>query len=111
MQRFKRNLSERRRYGFSTIGEIRYAQAQQTVPWQCRCGTWLHAKPWSFGWVDIVGIVVIAAVQVVASIHLPWMRNKYVFAIPIALWVGYRTTLQISIEEVPAPAMETRTAA
>jgi len=101
-ERFKRNLQERARHGFGTTGEIRYAQAEQVRPFQCRCGTWLRARPWSFGWADVVGIVVIAAIQVVVAVKVPWARNKWFFAIPIGLWVGYRTTTQVAIDELPA---------
>jgi hypothetical protein len=61
--------------------------------------------------VDVVGIVVLAAIQVFLATRFPWARNKYVFAIPIALWVGYRTTTQIAVEEVPAPAEQRSSAA
>jgi hypothetical protein len=112
-QRFARNLRERRRFGVGPIAELRYAQAEQTRPFQCRCGTWLRARAWSFGWVDVAGIAVIAAIQVYLAIHFPWARNPYVFAVPIGLWVFYRTTLQVAVSEVPAseiPETERRSA-
>jgi hypothetical protein len=105
-QRFERNLRERRKYGIGPLADLRYAQAEQVQPFQCRCGTWLRARPWSFGWVDVIGIVVIGALQVFVAFQVPWARNKYFFAIPIALWVFYRTTLQVAVAEVPAAETE-----
>jgi hypothetical protein len=105
-QRFTRNLRERRKFGIGPLAEIRYVQAEQARPFPCRCGTWLRPHPWSFGVVDVIGIVVIAAIQVVLSVQFPWMRNKYVFAVPIALWVFYRTTRQVAVSEVPAAELE-----
>jgi hypothetical protein len=105
-QRFGRNLRERRKHGWGPIGEARHAQAEQVRPFQCRCGTWLRAKAWTFDAVDVLGIVVIAAFQVLLSARYEWMRNKYVFAIPIGFWVLYRTSSQVAVSEVPASEVE-----
>jgi hypothetical protein len=110
VQRFRRSLREQRRHGVGPLADARYAQAEHLRPWQCRCGTWLRARPWSFGWVDVAGIVVIAAIQVALAVRFPWMRNKFAFAIPIALWVGYRTTTRVAVDEVPASEVEAEAA-
>jgi len=104
-QRFGRNLQERRRHGWGVLGDARHAQAEQVRPFQCRCGTWLRAAAWSFHWVDVVGIIVIAAIQVALAGSYEWMRNQYVFAVPIGLWVLYRTSSQVAVSEVQ-PANE-----
>jgi len=105
-ERFSKNLRERPRYGWGPLGHARHAQAEQTRPWQCRCGTWLRARAWTFGWVDVAGIVVLAILEVLLAVRFAWARNKYFFAIPIALWVGYRVASQVAVEEVPANAAE-----
>jgi len=105
-ERFLKNLRERPRYGRGPLGHARYAQAEQTRPWQCRCGTWLRARAWTFGWVDVAGIVVLAILEVLLAVRFAWARNKYFFAIPIALWVGYRVASQVAVEEVPATVAE-----
>jgi hypothetical protein len=57
--------------------------------------------------VDVVGITVIAAVNGTLATQFSWARNAYAFAIPIGLWVGYRTTLQVAVTEVaPSSARE-----
>jgi hypothetical protein len=101
--RFRRSLREQGKYG-GPFGKLRYVEAEQTRPWRCRCGTWLRAQAWSFGWVDLLGIAVIGLVQGWLATQFAWARNPYAFAIPIGLWIGYRTTLQVAVEEVPADA-------
>jgi hypothetical protein len=106
-QRFARSLREQRSHGSGLFAKSRYAAAEHVRPWQCRCGTWLQARPWSFGWVDVVGITVLAAVNGTLATQFSWARNAYAFAIPIGLWVGYRTTLQVAVTEVaPSSARE-----
>jgi hypothetical protein len=102
-ERFMRSLREQRQHGLGMFGKLRYVQ-EQTRPWQCRCGTWLQANPWSFGWVDVAGIAVIAVLQAALAAQFSWARNKWVFAVPIGLWVGYRTTTQVAVSEVSASA-------
>jgi hypothetical protein len=101
-ERFFRNLRERRRYKSGAFGSARFAQAEQVRPWQCRCGTWLRAKEWTFSWVDVAGILVLGVLEGLVAMQFPWARNKYFFAIPIALWVFYRAATQVVVEEVPA---------
>ena len=50
------HLREQRKHGLGLFAEARYAHAVHLRPWQCRCGTWLQAIAWSFGWVDLAGI-------------------------------------------------------
>jgi len=107
-ERFVKNLRERPRHGWGAFGHARYAQAEHTRPWQCRCGTWLRARPWSFGWIDVAGVVVLAALEVLLAMRYEWARNKYFFAIPIALWVMVRTASQVAVDEVPASELEKR---
>jgi hypothetical protein len=102
-QRFARSLREQRRHGFGPLAEARYAEAVHMRPWQCRCGTWLQASAWSFGWVDVAGIAVLAAVNGFLAARFPWAHNAFAFAIPIGLWVGYRVASQVAVTEVPAP--------
>ena len=104
-QRFTRSLREQRRYG-GPLGNVRYVEAEHTRPWQCRCGTWLQASPWSFGWVDVAGIAVLAVMSGLLATQFSWGRNGYAFAIPIGLWVGYRLSTQVAVAEVPADAAE-----
>jgi hypothetical protein len=107
-RRFQQNLRERPRYGWGPIGDLRFAQAANLRPFRCRCGTWLRARPWTFGWIDVIGIVVIGAIVVVLGTRYSWARGGYAFAVPIGLWVGYRVSTQIAIDEVPAPPDEDR---
>jgi len=101
-ERFVKNLKDRPKYGWGPLAHARMAEVEQTRPWQCRCGTWLRAKPWTFGWVDVAGIVVLAILEVMAAARYPWARSPYVFAIPIAVWVMYRVSSQVTVEEVQA---------
>ena len=100
-QRFLKNLRDRPKYGWGPLGHARMAQAEQTRPWQCRCGTWLRAKAWTFGWVDVAGVVVLGILEALVAVRYEWARNKWFFAIPIALWVMYRVSSQVTVEEVP----------
>ena len=102
-ERFSASLREQRRYS-GIFGRVRYVEAEHARPWQCRCGTWLQASPWSFGWVDVTGIAALGGLHAVLAANFGWARNGWVFATPIALWVGYRLTRQVSVAEVPAPA-------
>jgi hypothetical protein len=104
-ERFVRSLLEQGKYGSGPLAKLRYVEAEQTRPWQCRCGTWLRANAWSFGWVDGVAIIAIGLIQGYLATRFSWARNAYAFAIPIGLWVGYRTTVQVSVREVPAGAV------
>lgn len=108
-ERFARSLREQARYGTGAFGKVRYAAAEHTRPFQCRCGTWLQADPWSFGWVDVAGIAALVVLHALVAAHYPWAKNGYVFAIPIGLWVGYRITTQVAVSEVPASALEEMT--
>lgn len=101
-QRFARSMREQRSHGSGLFAKARYAEAEHVRPWQCRCGTWLQARAWSFGAVDVVGMAVLAALQVVLATQFSWARNAYAFAIPIGLWVGYRAASQVAVTEVPA---------
>jgi hypothetical protein len=105
-ERFVKNLRDRPKYGWGPLAHARMAEAEQTRPWRCRCGTWLRAKAWTFGWVDLVGIAVLAILEGLLAVRYPWVWNPYVFAIPIGLWVVYRVSSQVEVEEVPADAAE-----
>src|SRR5688572_4630597 len=72
-QRFVRRLREQRKHGFGPLAEARYAEAEHLRPWQCRCGTWLQASAWSFGWVDLAGILVLVGAQGYLSMHFSWL--------------------------------------
>ena len=102
-ERFTRSLREQRQYGLGFLGKARYAEAEHTRPFQCRCGAWLQAKPWSFGGIDLAGIVALVILNGILATRFEWARNAYAFAIPIGLWVGYRTSSQLAVAEVPAP--------
>jgi hypothetical protein len=104
-ERFARSLREQSRHGLGAFGRIRYVSAEHTRPFQCRCGTWLQAAPWSFGWVDVAGIAVLAALHAYLAAQFPSLKNAYAFAIPIGLWIGYRLTFQVAVAEVPAPEL------
>src|SRR5262249_47919343 len=103
-ERFVRSLREQGQYGGGPFAKVRYAEAVHMRPWQCRCGTWLRAGRWRFGWVDVAGIAVLGVMSAFVSAWFPWARNRWVFAAPIALWVGYRLSTQVTVVEVPAPA-------
>jgi hypothetical protein len=100
--RFTTSLREQRRHGVGVFGKARYAEAVHVRPWQCRCGTWLRAGNWSFGWIDVVAIAALTALHVLLASQFPWAKNGYVFATPIGLWVGYRVTSQVTVHEVSA---------
>ena len=104
-ERFARSLREQGRYGLGAFGKFRYVAAEHTRPFQCRCGTWLQAAPWSLGWVDVAGIAVLAALHAYLAAQFPWLHNPYAFAVPIGLWVGYRLTRQVAVAEVPTPEL------
>lgn len=106
LERFRQNLKEQGRHGWGPLKHARFAQAVHARPWQCRCGTWLRARPWTFNWVDVVGLLVLGILSGFLAFRFPWARNGYVFALPMALWVGYRTTTQVAVEEVPAGVVD-----
>ncbi|HEY2953707.1 MAG TPA: hypothetical protein VGK89_00485 [Candidatus Eisenbacteria bacterium] len=105
-ERAAKNLRDRSRQGWGPLGHARAADAEQTRPWRCRCGTWLRARAWNFGWVDIAGMAVLAFLGVLLAVRYSWMANPYVLGVPIALWFAYRVSSQFSVEEVPAEAAE-----
>jgi hypothetical protein len=102
-ERFFASLRNQRQYS-GVFGKLRYVEAEHTRPWQCRCGTWLQASPWSFGWVDVLAIALLAGLHALLAARFEWARNGWVFATPIGLWVGYRLTRQVGVAEVSAPA-------
>ena len=57
-----RSLREQRQHGLGMFGKLRYVQ-EQTRPLAVSLRHGLQANPWSFGWVDVAGIAVIAVLQ------------------------------------------------
>ena len=76
------------------------------MPFECRCGAWLRMKPLRFNWVDVAGLVLLATIQLFVAVRFWWARNSFLFFIPLGLWFMYRTSRQITVEEVPAPWLE-----
>ena len=103
-ERFKRSLRDQRRYGGGPFAKVRYVEAEHTRPWQCRCGAWLQASAWSFDAVDVAGVIALAILNGLLATRFEWARNGFAFAIPIALWVGYRLSLQVEVTETTAIA-------
>jgi len=83
--------------------EIRSLKTGLTPAWQCRCGAWLRTKPRSYGWIDIVAIVVLATIQLFVAVRFWWARVSFVYFLPIGLWFLYRSSRPMIVEEVPAP--------
>ena len=77
-------------------------------PWRCRCGAWLHAKPLSFNWVDLVVIIVLFAIELFIASRFWWALNPLFFFTPIGAWLAYRMSRQFTVEEIPAPEEESR---
>jgi len=109
LERFTRSLREQRKHGLGALAKARYAEAEHLRPWQCRCGTWLRASAWSFGWVDLAGVVALGSIHGYLATQFPWLRNGVAFAIPVGLWVGYRLSTQSAVAEVPADTAQEMT--
>ncbi len=84
----------------------RRAHPRLGKPWQCVCGAWLRSRQRTFGWADVLGIVVITAVAGAVAFRYWWVLTPPVLGVALAAWIGVRHWSDAAVEEVSGPDAE-----